>query len=283
MKPAPLPSRKLKPSPADSGTRVVQFRLVQTRRTFEEVSAQVREMLVGGSLKPGDRLPAERDLAVLLGVGRPALREALRSLEAAGLLELRKGKSGGAFITAGRPNVVSDSMSDLLRLSNVSLQELFEARQWFQVSVIPAICERATEGDLQALTDNVLLAERLHLEGRNEERLAANIEFHNLLAQATHNPVACVMLRGLTDALRGLMKRVGTELPRGTFTYRHMLLDALKARDQAAACEALRRIIRNSELAYRRRVEQRTQEDASPQFVRRSPRATTANRKSSGL
>ena len=64
------------------GSRAPEFKVVSTRRTFEEVTDQVRELLLGGSLQPGDRLPAERELSKMLGVGRPALREALRALEA---------------------------------------------------------------------------------------------------------------------------------------------------------------------------------------------------------
>src|SRR3982751_343053 len=100
-------------SDAVSATVPTEFRQVQIRRTFEEVAAQVRGMLFDGSLRPGDRLPPERELAVTLGVGRPALREALRALEVGGLLELRKGKTGGAFISSGDHRVVSGGMSDM--------------------------------------------------------------------------------------------------------------------------------------------------------------------------
>lgn len=235
-----------------------QFKAVSTRRTFEEVTDQVRELLLGGSLQAGDRLPAERELSKMLGVGRPALREALRALEAAGLIELRKGKLGGAFISKGKPSIVSARMSDLLRLGNVSVEELFEVRLWMQTGMVRAACARRTEEDLRALRDNVRLAEELHLQGRYEERIAANIQFHNLLAGASHNPVAELVIRGLSDALQGLISRVGSELSRGTFRYRHDILQALETRNPAAAERAIARIIKSAEQTYLRLAQQRS-------------------------
>lgn len=74
------------------------FRPIHTKRAFEEICARIREQLALGVLKPGDKLPAERDLAQQLGVSRNVLREALRSLEMAGVLRLQKGVKGGAFV-----------------------------------------------------------------------------------------------------------------------------------------------------------------------------------------
>lgn len=239
------------------GSRAPEFKVVSTRRTFEEVTDQVRELLLGGSLQPGDRLPAERELSKMLGVGRPALREALRALEAAGLIELRKGKLGGAFISQGKPSIVSARMSDLLRLGNVSVEELFEVRLWMETGMVRTACARRTDEDLRALRENVRLAEELHLQGRYEERIVANIQFHNLLADACHNPVAELVTRGLSDALQGLISRVGTELSRGTFRYRHDIVKALEARDEVAAEQAIARIIKSAEQTYLRLAQQR--------------------------
>ncbi|WP_426442565.1 FadR/GntR family transcriptional regulator [Bradyrhizobium genosp. P] len=76
-------------------------------RAFDTICQKVRDLLADGSLKPGDKLPAERQLAEQFGVGRSALREALRTLEAAGILTLKKGAHGGAFIRQGDPSRVT--------------------------------------------------------------------------------------------------------------------------------------------------------------------------------
>ena len=247
---------KRTPLTAAALRRAPKFKQVSTRRTYEEVTDQVRALLIGGSLHPGDRLPAERELAKSLGVGRPALREALRALEASGLIELRKGKLGGAFISKGKPDVVSERMSDMLRLGGVSVEELFEVRLWMEIGIVRTACARRSDDDLRALRENVRAAQELHLQGKYDERIATNIEFHNLLARATHNPVAELVIRGLSDALRGLINRVGSGLPRGTFSYRRELIRALERRNESAAVLATSRIIKAAEQMYLRLAQQ---------------------------
>ena len=234
----------------------IAFKKLHTKRTFEEVVAQVREMLFGGALKPGDRLPGERDLSVQLGIGRSALREALRALEASGLIILRKGKRGGAFISSGTPRVISENMSDLLRLSSISVDQLFEVRLWIQTGLARAACQRATEEDIDRLRQNVHEGERLHARGLDLQRIEANIEFHNILAESTRNPVAQIVIRGLTDALKALIQQVGCYPIPSFFDDRLKLVDALKMRDEDAAAVAMERILKSTKQLYKRLEEQ---------------------------
>src|SRR5687768_3198140 len=97
----------------------IEYEVVQTSRAFEEVIAQLRRLAVQGQLRPGDRLPAERDLATKLGVSRNTIREALRGLEMAGVIELRKGAHGGAFLIAPSGGTVSTGLQDMVQLGNV--------------------------------------------------------------------------------------------------------------------------------------------------------------------
>jgi GntR family transcriptional regulator, transcriptional repressor for pyruvate dehydrogenase complex len=97
----------------------LQFRPIHTRRAFEEICQRIREQLALGVLKPGDKLPPERDLAQQLGVSRNVLREALRSLEMAGVLRLQKGVKGGAFIQEGDTSRMNDVMQDMLSLGTI--------------------------------------------------------------------------------------------------------------------------------------------------------------------
>lgn len=228
-------------------------------RTFDEAAEKVRELLFNGALRPGDRLPAERELCTLLGISRPALREALRSLEAGGLLEMRPGKYGGTFITSGKASVVSGAMSDLLRLGNVSIAELFEARRWIQGAVVQAACERLTEAQIDALEQNVDEAEVAHAEGRFDDRIHINVEFHNLLAEGSANTVAAIVVRGLTHAWQALMAEVGSDQVTGGITYRRELISALRTRNAPAATEALSRILRTSEALYKDLAKRRAQ------------------------
>jgi GntR family transcriptional repressor for pyruvate dehydrogenase complex len=228
-------------------------------RTFDEAAERVRNLLFDGTLRPGDRLPAERELSAMLGISRPALREALRALETGGLLEMRPGKNGGTFITGGKASVVSGAMSDLLRLGSVSIAELFEARQWIQGAIVRAACERLTDAQIDALEANVNDSEAAHAEGRYDDRIRINVEFHNLLAEGTANTVAAIVVRGLTHAWQALMAEVGSDQVSGGITYRRELLKALRARDEDGAARALAKILRTSEALYKDLARRRAQ------------------------
>lgn len=221
-------------------------------RTFEEVANRVREMLTGGKLSPGERLPSEREFSTRLNISRSALREALRTLEIAGVVELRKGRSGGAFITRGNPNLVSDSMSDLLRLGNVSWNHLTEARIWIEEIIVRVACKRATAKDIDALEENIREALLLFEEGQLMEKTEVLIEFHNILARATRNPVLVMITRTLTDMMRYFARRLGSETTRAVFRSRRRFMRAFAARDAEAAVAEMERNLRKVHRLYLR-------------------------------
>ena len=117
-------------------------------------------------LKPGDKLPPERDLAQQLGVSRNVLREALRSLEMAGVLRLQKGVKGGAFIQEGDTSRMNDVMRDMLSLGTISVRELSEARVHVLDLVVRLACVNARQADLDALEGNIERTELATREGR---------------------------------------------------------------------------------------------------------------------
>lgn len=216
-----------------------QFKPVRVQRTFEEVVSQVRDRLAAGDLVPGERLPAEREFARQLNVSRSALREGLRTLEIAGVVELRKGRSGGAFITRGNPQTVSDSMADLLRLGQVSWTDLTEARIWIEEIIVRVACERADEADYAALEENIADAIRHFESGNGRLKTEAMIEFHNILARATGNPVLVMMARTLTDMLRYFAERLSPGSTRAVFRSRRRFMTAFAARDMETAVKEM--------------------------------------------
>ncbi len=165
------------------------FKPIHTRRTFEEICERIREQLALGVLKPGDKLPAERELAQQLGVSRNVLREALRSLEMAGVLRLQKGVKGGAFIQAGRhPPHERASMRDMLSLGTISVRELSEARSMCSTSWCswPA---RMRAGPTWMRWKPTSSGPSCDQEGRLLDRVECSREFYKLLAASTGNKV----------------------------------------------------------------------------------------------
>src|ERR671915_2384367 len=136
---------------AAMGSSADLFNPVNDRRISELIVDQVRLLIRQQQRNPGDRLPAERELCERFGVSRVTVREALRVLEANGLVDIRVGARGGAFVTTPSSRMVGEGIADLISLSSLSAVEVTEARIIFELGLIPLVCERATDEDIAAL------------------------------------------------------------------------------------------------------------------------------------
>jgi DNA-binding FadR family transcriptional regulator len=213
------------------------------RRTFEEICERIREQLALGVLKPGDKLPRERDLAEQLGVSRNVLREALRSLEMAGLLRLQKGVKGGAFVQDGDMSRMNDVVRDMLSLGAISVGELSEGRIQILDLVVRLACERARQADFLALEANIERSEIATREGRLLDRVECSREFYRLLASATGNKVMAMIMDSVTEIhMRFVYAKVassGVSMPQ-LVEKRRQFLSALRKRDVSAAARLMR-------------------------------------------
>lgn len=213
----------------------LQFTKLSSRRSFEEVVAQIRAKIGNGELKEGDRLPAERDLAVRLGVSRNTVREAFRSLENAGLLHLKKGVTGGAFISGGNTDTVTTALHDLFSLGALKAPDLFEARLILARETARLACARRTDTDLADLAENIVRTKEAVARGDFIARMEINLEFNRLLARATHNPVLAVLTDALVGITRDFVHAVGVMPNRFALLSRERLLEHLRQRDGEAA------------------------------------------------
>jgi GntR family transcriptional regulator, transcriptional repressor for pyruvate dehydrogenase complex len=173
------------------------FTPVQTRRTFEEAADQIAEKVRAGELRTGDRLPGERSLAAQMQISRPTLREAVKVLVEAGVLEVRRGPGGGMYVATDvvPTDLVRHSAS--LRLAEIAA--VLEARRMLEPRVAQLAAERATEDDLAAL-ERSIDAMRLLVAGgwdpRHEDRfLQLDVQFHLAIARASGNPTVETLMR----------------------------------------------------------------------------------------
>jgi DNA-binding FadR family transcriptional regulator len=221
-----------------------EFRPVATRHAFEEITAQIRGRLARQSLRAGDRLPAERQLAEQFHCSRNTLREALRSLELAGLLELRKGATGGAFIKEGGGDAAVAGLADLYHLGAIRPQHLTEARIVIGTEVARLACARRSKEDLEALEANVAAAEAATAKGDVVNRALVNYEFHRLLARAARNPVLIILTDALMEMTRHFVESVGYMPNRYVMPSRHRLLACLRGKDGAAAAREMESMLK---------------------------------------
>ena len=209
----------------------------KTPRIFEEICDQIRIRMEDGSLRPGDKLPAERELAIQLGASRPAVREALRSLEIAGVLELKKGVKGGAFIREGDPAVVTRSFRDMVNLGHISLASLTESRVLITDAVTRLACERGTNDDFDAMDACVTRTEAYAKEGNLELRRVELLSFYRQLSQATHNEIMIMLVDALTEIVLGVLARLNAPPRQDTMKVHREFVKLLRERrpDEAVA------------------------------------------------
>lgn len=163
---------------------------VRTTRPTEGVAAElvvahVRHLIDDGKLRPGGRLPAERELAQQVGVSRPSVRAGLRALAAMGVVQSRHG--AGTFIRGGPPSLDSEPLSFLAALHGFTRDQMFEARRVLEVGVAGLAAERATGEHLAAIAE-----EMTGLFASLEDPLSFlrhDIRFHRAIATASGNPI----------------------------------------------------------------------------------------------
>jgi DNA-binding FadR family transcriptional regulator len=174
-------------SPLESVARTdpLQGLTLQPVRLVDQVRGILRRAILEGRLRPGDKLPSESRLCTRLQVSGTAIREALSTLVAEGFIQKRRGATGGSFVANGNAQRILDVVLDCYHLGGLTLEEVIEYRRTVEPMVLELACDRRTEDDLAAMQKNLNACERAIAKGRlDRER---QIEFHRLVALATHN------------------------------------------------------------------------------------------------
>ncbi|MBV9579493.1 MAG: FadR family transcriptional regulator [Chloroflexi bacterium] len=177
---------------------MAQARSASAERRTDRVTRAVHGWLLDGQFRPGEHLPSEKALAEQLGVSRNAVREALRGLESVGLLEIRRGAGGGAFVRQASSRLLNDALYTVLRLEGFEVHHLHEARLLLEPGVAAAAAERATPLGVAELERTL---ERSHAALAAGGPMAMAIDLHGHLARMTGNPIVELLLGLLTDLL----------------------------------------------------------------------------------
>ena len=217
------------------------FSAVSVGRVSQVIVDQIRALIRQGRLRPGDRLPPERDLCERFGVSRVTVREALRVLEAGGLIEVRVGARGGAFVTSPSHARLGEGLADLLQLSPLTAAEVTEARMVFELGIVPLVVERATEDDLVAL-ERLCEDQQAALDDQRYT-MEMSAEFHVRVAASTHNAAIEMLVHSFHGPLLMSLKEAQITEPLMGHRGAHEHLDfvhAVRRRDVAEA-EAIMR------------------------------------------
>ena len=206
---------------------------IKPKRISEEIVEQIKALIFEGSLKPGESLPSERELAKSLNVSRVSLREALNTLQGMGLLEIQQGNR-----TCVRPittRSIHDPLVSFAKNSPANILKVFEIRKYLEIGCVALAAERATVQEIEQLEEILKEME----EDLKKNRLGAktDLDFHALLASATHNQAYAHLMHTLYDLLQeelriawgGIFKK--RDKRNKLFQQHKNILEAVKQRD----------------------------------------------------
>ncbi|MGA7631293.1 MAG: FadR/GntR family transcriptional regulator [Terriglobales bacterium] len=215
------------------------YRAVKTSRLYEQIVQQVEDSILKGQLKPGDQLPAERDLAQRFGVSRTAVREAVKTLREKGLVEAYSGR--GTFVTNGTSQATRQSLDLMIRVNQQEgSANLAELRLVLEPDIAALAAGRIEEQLLTTMREAVSEMDR-NL-GDPDGYVEADLDFHLALAEAVGNPLILSLLDSIVGLLREQRSRIfnvegGPQ--RGQYHHKRILA-AIEQRDSDAAREAMR-------------------------------------------
>jgi len=208
--------------------------------TTEEVIFQLREMIHRGELRAGDRLPPERDLAKLLGVSRPTLRDGIRSLAAVGVLQPRRGAGTFVVKAEGSPALDSNPLRLMASLHGFTPAEMFEARKSLEMAIAGLAAERATGDQLASMSEEI--AEMFATLDDPEQFLVHDMRFHQTVAAASGNRILTSLMNMVATILfdvRSKTVKRAKDLKESAEMHR-TIYRAIRQRNAEAASEAMR-------------------------------------------
>ncbi len=216
----------------------VELKPIKTKKIYEVIVDQIRQLVLDGHVKPGDKLPSERHLVESFKVSRASIREALSALEMMGLLEVRTGE--GAYIRQLHADSMATALTWALSMEKSSILEIFEVRRMMEIQAAGFAAERATTVELHQL-ERILYS----MIERRPDWEKADHHFHYLIAKATQNKITIRLMDTISDHIQHLIRLIYPQLFQDRYTpeilYKEHwdIFDAIKSKDPERAKESM--------------------------------------------
>lgn len=218
------------------------FSPIKNTKVYEQVIEQIKNMIIDGTLKKGDKLPSERDLVEHLQVSRTSIREALRALQIIGLVECRQGE--GNYIRESFENSLFEPLSMMFMLQKSSSSEIMEIRKIIEVETAALASQRITDEELQHMK---ILLDTIKSSADEGDKVKADKEFHYEIAKASRNyliinilnAISSLMDEFIKDARRRIL--VEEDNREGLVKQHDDIYKGLKSRNPKKASEAMKR------------------------------------------
>ena len=217
--------------------KMQDFRTIERRSLYQDIVRQIQELVRDGTLKPGDRLPSERELADRLQVSRGSLREAIRALELQGLVVSRPG--AGTFVSSESLDTLVSMIASSRTQENGSLTSVFEVRRLLEPQIASLAAERAGPEDIEQMLN--ALRDQQDQIGRGQTGVEGDTAFHFAIAQATHNWALLKVMSTIADTLRQSRDRAlqTPGRPQRSLASHRYILEMIQARDGVGARSAM--------------------------------------------
>ena len=219
---------------------------LQRDNLYKQVADRIQQLIISESLRPGDKLPGERELAERMGVSRTVVREAIRVLSVRGLVKTKSGC--GSYVRALDASDVSAPMALFFKLkqSPTLVRDVYDLRRIIEVEAAGLAAARATEDDLETIQETI---DAMSVGAKSVEQFVQlDLDFHMALAAATHNDLLSMFLYPLTDLWQEVI-RISYQIPdaaQDALFYHRSVLERIRARDIDGAKRAMQAHIEHS-------------------------------------
>lgn len=217
------------------------LRPIRTKKIYEEIVQQIKDLIGEGNLKPGDRLPSERELSERLAVSRASVREALSALAAMGVIVIRPGE--GTFVQNIRNVSIVEPLAMALLLDRQAAMELLEAREALEGEAAFLAAKRAGPDDLEKMAEIIKEMQRDLQKGTLGEE--ADLRFHLAIAEGARNSILARLMHTVSDTMRQALKTSRQRLyttpgnPEKLMEQHTRIFEAIRAHDPRAARQTI--------------------------------------------
>lgn len=221
------------------------YGIVKKNNTMEIIVANLIDLIKERRLKPGDKLPPERELSAVMHVSRPSLREALKALQLINIIDIRQG--AGAFVKNLEPQNIVEHLDIVFSLDSSLYRDLYNARRVLESSIAKIAAEMITEQELNAIEENIRQA--ANAVNNPEEFLKLDYELHNLILLAAKNRILPVFMQSITKLNLIVREKSNSNLNirKRSAADHQKILDALMNRDPQSAATAMENHLINVE------------------------------------
>lgn len=179
----------------------MSFQPIKTKKIYEEIVEQLKELITSGELKPGDKLPSEREMAESLGVSRASVREALTTLEAIGILDIRSGE--GTYVKKTSSSQTFEPLALVLAVERNPGAQLMEVRRVLESESAALAAIRATPEDLEKIEESL---EKMKSAAAIPLAVEFDLKFHFAIAEATKNTILLRMMNTVADLMHNTFR-----------------------------------------------------------------------------